>query len=137
MMEMFTKSSLKWGRFIYTLAIIGDGFYYIWNRQTIFIFVIFLSFVHYSGINSYVLFEVDGTGEMFEDDFPSYPIYPNQQLHVGGLPDGNVKREAMARLNDNGIFVNDKFYGCMKEMTIETTDEYNSYEVGKYYKKFR
>ena len=107
---------------------------YIWRK--IFTFIIFLSFAHYSGTNRYVLFEVDGTGEMFEDDFPSYPIYPNQQLHVGGLPDGNVKREAMARLNKNGVFVNDKFYGCMKEMTIETTDEYNSYEVGKYNEKF-
>ena len=113
------------------LDIIGD---YIWRK--ILIFIIFLSFVHFSGANRYVLFEVDGTGEMFEDDFPSYPIYPNQQLHVGGLPDGNVKREAMARLNNNGVFVNDKFYGCMKEMTIETTDEYNSYEVGKYNEKF-
>ena len=59
----------------------------------------------------------------------SNPTYPNQQLHVGGLPEGNVKRVAVARLNRNGVFVENEFYGCLKEMTIETTDNNNNYEV--------
>ena len=85
-------------------------------------------FINSSRPLNHVLFEVDGTGEAIEL-FTAYPTYPNQQFHVGGLPEGNVKRAAVARLNKNGVFVEDEFYGCLKEMTIETTDNYNNYEV--------
>lgn len=76
------------------------------------------------------MFEIDGTGERFDGiDFPSYPTYPNNQLYIGGLPDGNVKRGAIERLNKNDVYVRDNFYGCMKEMTIDTTNEYYNFEV--------
>ena len=70
---------------------------------------------------------------MFDTNFPVIPTYPNQQLHVGGLPDGNVKNAAMARLNANGVFVKKAFYGCLKEMQVETSDEYNNYNVRLYH----
>ena len=71
--------------------------------------------------------EVDGVGTAF--DIGSNPVFPNKYLHVGGLPQGGIRNEAMGRLKNNGLPTEPNFYGCLHSMTIETVDKYNNRQV--------
>ena len=75
-----------------------------------------------------IIFRVDGEGNEFNIDAMA-PAYPNKQLHVGGLPQGPLKRDALERLKKNGVFTQNNFYGCLQEMSIETVDGYNNRQV--------
>ena len=71
---------------------------------------------------------MDGVGNEF-DMGSSNPMFPNKQLHVGGLPQGGVKNDAVNRLKRSGVFIEQNFYGCIHSMTLETVDEYNNRQV--------
>ena len=74
---------------------------------------------------------MDGNGDEFEID-AQFPTYPNKKLHVGGLPDiGTAKRDAFNRLRMNNVFVQNNFYGCLHEMSVEVIDDSNNRQVRK------
>lgn len=52
-------------------------------------------------------------------------------LHVFGVPDGVIKRDALARLRENEVFIENNFYGCLHEMSIEVIDNWNNRQVRK------
>ena len=71
---------------------------------------------------------MDGVGNEF-DIGSSNPIFPNKQLHVGGLPQGGIRNDAVKKLIKNGVTTEQNFYGCLHSMTIETVDEWNNRQV--------
>ena len=71
---------------------------------------------------------MDGVGDEF-DIGSSNPMFPDKQLHVGGLPQGGVRNDALNRLKRNGVDIEQNFYGCLQSLTFETVDEYNNRQV--------
>ena len=71
---------------------------------------------------------MDGAGEEFEID-AQIPTYPNKQLHVGGLKDEKIRKDALDRLQKNGVSIQNNFFGCLHAMSIETADTWNYRQV--------
>lgn len=80
---------------------------------------------HFSQYLDRISFDLDGEGiskyfEVIQDRFDK-PTCPNQNLYIGGFPEGAIKNRALERLRKNNKTVERNFIGCLKEMKTTNT----------------
>ena len=73
---------------------------------------------------------MDGSGDEY-DIAAMAPTYPIKNFHIGGLPDGPLRRDALQRLEKNDVIIDKNFYGCMHSLEVETIDEYRNRKVSE------